>query len=294
MKKNLFLCLAAALLLTAAGCGDDEPFSAGPAASGSKLSAGVSEVSAAPSEPPVAHEAEPVPDPTPRPEAVAGDGGELDLLSSSPYYSGQEALLRDICHVSTRKPPESFYWLNEEAVRAAWGIDGYISACCQDFVAGFDFDRPGENGQQERFFVFIAMFPEVEIPETDRDGRVCYTPAEEWAAVEGRPGFEARKVEAALLPPSQKDPQAEWLTAAETASSGSSPLEPAPAPLPAVVRVRFQLDDFWVMLQLPESALEGFWENTGSLFQQVDAQNIEKPIYMSSNAAAFAASSEGE
>lgn len=258
MKKSLFLCLAVTFLLFAAGCGDEELSGGGPAAPGESVSESSAVLTA---EPPITHEAEP----TPLPEVVAGDGGDLDLLASSPYYSGQEALLRDLCHMSTRKPPESFYWLNEEAVRETWGIEGYISACCQDFVTGFDFDRPGKEERQERFFVYIAMFPGVEIPEADGDGAIRYTPVEDWTAVENHPGFETKRLETAFV-----------------RASGVSEAEPSSVPLPCVVRVRFQKDGFWIMAQLPETALEAFWENAEELFVPVTAESVEKPVYMKS------------
>lgn len=283
MKKAVFVLLAAAILLGAAGCGsDDFPASGAPGQPSAPSSASIGETaSPAPvsSLPSTSHEVESDPEPTPRPEAVAGDGGTLDLLESSPYYSGQEALLQEICHISTRKPPESFLWLNEDAVREAWGIEGYISAGCRDFVAGFDFDRESEGGRRESFYVSIAMFPGVEIPAPEHNGNSEYQVIEEWTEPEEYPGFEMQKVRSAyVLPAQQEQPEASL----------------SPDTRPNRIWVRWEQDGFQLMVQLPESGLNAFWENVDNLFLTVDAAGVERPSYLGTGPDASAVSAAGE
>ncbi len=284
MKKTILVLLAATVLLGTAGCGSGDFSGSGVLEQSSERSSSVSaevsfaidEVESAPESLPTSHQVERDPEPTPRPEAVAGDGGDLDLLASSPYYSGQEALLQEICYISTRKPPEQFLWLNEETVRDTWGIEGYVSAGCRDFVACFDFDRPGDGGRQEWFHVFIALFPGVEIPEFDHDGPYYeFTPAGDWAPVEGRPGFEMRKLSVIFQPPTQRP----WWE--EPASAVASPTpEPTPVALPPVRQIRWKIGGVWAMAHLPESGLNAFWENVDELFVQVDADSVERPSYL--------------
>lgn len=286
MKKIMIALLAGALLLAAAGCGNADFPAAGPASGApSAVSSGPAGSERDESSPAdsAAHEFPTVssePEPTPRPEAVAGDGGDMDLLSSSPYYSGQEALLEDICHASTRQPPESFYWLNEDTARAAWGIDGYVSACCKDFVACFDFQRSVENQMPECFYVFAALFPGVDIPEFDTFGMYQFTPAEDWTPAEGHSGFETRRLETLCVP--YTEPYMDYMLAEEKPIPDALMPEPTPFPLPNMVRVRWQIDGLWVMVQLPESGLDAFWENVDQLFVQVDLKNVDKPFYMES------------
>ncbi len=294
MKKAILALLAAALLLGSAGCGPDDfsqgrPGQASSAVSGSFVGSEPNESTPTDSSPVngTAHEsptASSTPEPTPRPEAVAGDGGDMDLLASSPYYSGQEGLLEDICHVSTRQPPESFYWLNEDTARAAWGIDGHVSACCFNFVACFDFQRPAENQMQECFFVFVALFPGVDVPKYDSFGMYHFTPAEDWVPVENHSGFETRRVETLYVPYTES--YMDYGIAVGNASSDPSATptpEPTPFPLPDAVQVRWQIDGLWAMVQLPESGLDAFWENVDQLFVQVDPKNVDLPFYMSSD-----------
>lgn len=270
MKKTVFVLLAAAVLLGAAGCGPDD-FSK-PGAPG-QVSAGSYAGSEAPSLPvpessqsSASHEVESDPEPTPLPEAVAEDGGDFDLLESSPYYSGQEALLQGICHASTRKPPESFLWLNEDVVREIWGIEGYVSAGCRDFVASFDFDREGEGERREHFYVSIAMFPGVDIPAPEHDGNLEYRAIEDWTQPEEHPGFEVRKVRKVyVLPAQQGQPEAAL----------------PPDMRPDEIWVRWETDGFQLMVRLPESGLDAFWENAERLFLTVDEASVEKPAYMS-------------
>lgn len=279
MKKAVLALLISALLLGAAGCGnDDASFAAGgqPAGSASsapvEVSSAVSETESAAESLPTSHQVESDPEPTPRPEAVAGDGGDFDLLASSPYCSGQEALLQGICWLSTRKPPERFLWLNEEKVREAWGIEGYVSAGCRDFVAFFDFDRSDEEGQREWFRVYIALFPGVEIPEFDHDGSREFTPVEDWAPVEDRPGFETRKLSVTYLPSSRMP----WWE--EPASAEASPTpEPTPIACPPACQIRWESDGFQVMAHVPESGLDAFWDNVDELLIQVDRDSVENP-----------------
>lgn len=237
MKRAVTALFAVLFLLNMSGCGNAD-FSGGSAASsgpaGSSSSLESSPVSSQESS--TAHEAEPVPKSTPRPEAVAGDGGDFDLLASSPAYPGQEELLQDICSMSTRKPPESFLWLDEETVRSAWGIEGSISAGCRDFVARFDFGRSGEDGQWEDFSVWIALFPGVDLPEPD--GSETGSKAD-WVPVEGHSGFESMETQ------------------------------------DAAVRVRWQADGLWIMAQLPKSGLEAFWQSADALLSPVNAADAE-------------------
>lgn len=122
----------------------------------------------------------------------AEDGG-FDYLSSSPYYSGQEALLEDLLRFSGELP-QRFYWINEDTVRAAWEIGVYLSVTCQDRVAHFDFSRTGEDGLQEPFDLFLAMIPEAELPDFDGNYWYRYIPEGEWQSVEEHPGFELLQV----------------------------------------------------------------------------------------------------
>lgn len=283
MKKTVFVLLAAAVLLGAAGCGPDDFFK--PGAPG-QASAGSYVGSEAPSLPvpessqsSASHEVESDPEPTPRPEAVAGDGGDFDLLGSSPYYSGQEALLQDICHASTRKPPESFLWLNEDVVREIWGIEGYVSAGCRDFVADFDFDREGEGERREHFYVSIAMFPGVDIPAPQCDGNLEYRAIEDWTRPEEHPGFEVRKVRKVYVLPAQQGQPGATLP---------------PDMRPDEIWVRWETDGFQLMVRLPESGLDAFWENAERLFLTVDEASVEKPAYMSPEQDASAVSAAEE
>ncbi len=288
MKRIMIALLAAALLLGAAGCGPDDfsqdrPGQASSAVSDSLAGSEPNESTPTDSSPVngTAHEsptASSTPEPTPRPAAVAGDGGDLDLLALSPYYSGQEGLLEDICHASTRKPPESFYWLNEDTARAAWGIDDYVSACCSDFVACFSFQRPTESQMQEWFFVFVALFPGVDVPGFDTFGTSHFTPAEDWTPVENHSGFETRKVETLCVPYTES-----YMDYGIAVGNSSPTPEPTPFPLPDVVQIRWQIDGLWAMVQLPESGLDAFWENVDQLFVQVDPKNVDLPFYMSSD-----------
>lgn len=296
MKKELLVLLLAALLLFTAGCGNDDDFSgaAGGQPSERVSSASVeasstaNETESAPESLPASHQVESDSEPTPRPEAVAGDGGDYDLLASSPYYSGQEALLQDICNTSTRRPPEQFLWLNEDTVRSVWGIEGYVSAGCRDFVAYFDFDRPGEEGRQEWFHVFIALFPGVEIPEFDHDGPYEFTPAGDWTPVEDRPGFEMRKLSVTYLPPSQMS----WWDEPTLAEASPTP-QPTPMEMMPVRQIRWKTGGVWAMVHLPESGLDAFWENVDGLFMTVDADSVERPSYLGSGSAENVASVTG-
>lgn len=279
MKKILSVLFSVIFLLGIAGCSPDDFSAPGTPGQSSSLSSTLFEPADSSalesSQLPTSHQVKSAPEPTPRPEAVAGDGGDLDLLESSPYYSGQEALLQEICHVSTRKPPESFLWLNEDAVRETWGIEGHISAGCQDFVAYFDFDRMGAEEPREYFYAFIALFPGVDTPVPERSGNQEYMVIDDWTAAEGHPGFETRKVAAVYALHSNKG---------SLLSAEERPIPGASDPLGSVsvqVWVRWEAEGFQLMLQLPESAVDAFWENADRLFVKVDAENVERPFYMS-------------
>ncbi|MCH5353368.1 MAG: hypothetical protein J1E06_07875 [Acutalibacter sp.] len=115
-----------------------------------------------------------------------------DPLVSSPYYSGQEALLEDLFRFSDELP-QRFYWIDEDTVRAAWEIGTYLSVTCQDRVAHFDWS--GQNSENlEVFDLFLAMSPEKELPDYDGNARYRYTPEGEWKTLDEHPGFELLQV----------------------------------------------------------------------------------------------------
>ena len=121
-----------------------------------------------------------------------------DPLVSSPYYSGQEALLEDLFRFSDELP-QRFYWISEDTVRAAWEIGTYLSVTCQDRVAHFDWN--GKNGENLEFFdLFLAMSPEAELPDHEGGVRLRYTLLGEWEEVPEHSGFEMRQVTGELLP----------------------------------------------------------------------------------------------
>ena len=255
---------SAAFLLGAAGCGaNDFSMSGGPGRASALSSADPNEIASSESDSSsrlsASHETENSAVLTPIPEVLLEDGGEMDLLRSSPYYSGQEALLQDICHISTRKPPEHFPWLNEETVRETWGIDGYISAGCLDFVARFDFDRGEEGALREQFYVLIAMFPGVQISLPEGNSNLEYTVLEGWTPAEGHPGFETQRVKVTrfLAAGSQLDAVA----------------------LPNELWVRWEMEGFQMLLQMPESGVDDFWENIDRLFEMVESGSVELPPY---------------
>ena len=126
------------------------------------------------------------------------DGG-FDYLVSSPYYSGQEALLEDLFRFSDELP-QRFYWIDEDAVRAAWEIGTYLSVTCQDRVVHFDWN--GHSDEDLEFFdLFLAMSPEAKLPDLEGGVRLRYTLLGEWEEVPGHPGFEMVQVAGELLPP---------------------------------------------------------------------------------------------
>lgn len=273
MKKLALLLGFTVLLFCLSACGPDDFHSsagAGPA------SAPESEVESAPISAleSTAHEVEPQPTVAPTPEPVSSEEDWVyDPLVSSPYYSGQAGLLEDIQRNSPQLP-ERFYWINEETVRSAWGIDEYLSATCQERVAHFDFYRRGETGAWEEFDLFLAMAPEAELPEFEGYGRYQYAPAGEWEPVDGRPGFESRKVETQWRP-METNHYSEPLSAI-TGLPRDPDESPTPTPtlppLPQMVRVRWQAGEYSAMLQLPWSGLDAFWENAEQLLTEVEAQ----------------------
>ena len=111
-----------------------------------------------------------------------------DPLVSSPYYSGQEALLEDLLRFSGELP-QTFYWINEDTVRAAWEIGTYLSVTCQDRAAHFDWQ--GRNDEDLEYYdLFLAMSPEAELPDYEGNYRYRFTPEGERVPVEEHPGFE--------------------------------------------------------------------------------------------------------
>lgn len=115
-----------------------------------------------------------------------------DPLVSSPYYSGQEALLEDLLRFSGELP-QTFYWINEDTVRAAWEIGTYLSVTCQDRAAHFDWQ--GRNDEDLEYYdLFLAMSPEAELPDYEGNYRYRFTPEGEWVPVEEHPGFELLQV----------------------------------------------------------------------------------------------------
>ena len=119
------------------------------------------------------------------------DGG-FDYLVSSPYYSGQEALLDDLLRFSGDLP-QRFYWINEDTVRAAWEIGTYLSVTCQDRVAHFDWN--GKNDENLEYFdLFLTMSSEAELPDYEGNARYRFTPNGEWEVLDEHPGFEVLHV----------------------------------------------------------------------------------------------------
>ena len=121
----------------------------------------------------------------------------IDPMVSSPYVSGQAALLEDIMTIGF-DVPQKFYWVNEETVRAVWEGVEYLSAVCQDRVAHFDFESQNEDGVWEEFDLFVTMRPEAELPNYFGYGRYNYVPDGEWEAVSEYPGFEILQIKSDL------------------------------------------------------------------------------------------------
>lgn len=133
--------------------------------------------------------------------SVPEDGG-FDYLVSSPYYSGQEALLDDLFRFSDELP-QHFYWIDEDTVRAAWEIGTYLSVTCQDRVAHFDWN--GKNDENLEYFdLFLTMSPEAELPDYEGNARYRYTSDGEWEAIPEHPGFDLLQVTSEPIVPEKK------------------------------------------------------------------------------------------
>ena len=122
----------------------------------------------------------------------------IDPMVSSPYVSGQAALLEDIMTIGF-DVPQKFYWVNEETVRALWEDVEYLSATCQDRVAHFDFESQNEDGMWGEFDLFVAMSPEAQPPEEWGYLRYRHTPDGEWEASLDHPGFELLQMTTELV-----------------------------------------------------------------------------------------------
>ena len=147
----------------------------------------------------------------------------IDPMVSSPYVSGQAALLEDIMTMGF-DVPQKFYWVNEETVRAVWEDVECLSAVCQDRVAHFDFESQNEDGMWGEFDLFVAMSPEAQPPEEWGYLRYRHTPDGEWEASLDHPGFELLQIKSDLEDKEHysENKIAERLIAAEQKASEAS------------------------------------------------------------------------
>lgn len=194
--------------------------------------------------------------------AEAGEG-EPDPVERSDYWSGPEGLLDDILRRG-KNLPEEFWWISEQAVREAFGIDGYISAECAKGIAHFDFfltdaedisalygitredweartmEEPPNTSWRElttRFDFYVTIRPAQELPEEFADA------SGHWEPCEDHPGYE-------------------WSVTAET-----------DAGTPLAARIRWQREGSWFYVCIPAHCLEDFWANVDSLWELVNVDS---------------------
>lgn len=230
-----------------------------------------------------------------------------DPVVSSPYYSGQEAMLEDFQRFGQNLPAEIF-WIDEAAVREAFGVDGYLSATCRDGLLHFDtyYQEPDGADLAEQYGVsleewesremkswpwspwrlvgtqfnfFAAVRPEEEPPEP-----------ESWKPRELPDKYSGERLlagpydeEGNLLPtPSPKpvDREAladyqppEWAPVTGHEGYEAAVVASTDAGIPLCVRVRWQREGFWFLAEIPGHALDAFWEHEDGLFMKVDMRN---------------------
>lgn len=221
-----------------------------------------------------------------------------DPVVSSPCYSGQEAMLEDF-HRFGQNLPEEIFWIDEEAVREAFGADGYLSAMCQDGLLHFDTyykdmdsadlaDRYGvsqedwENREMKswpwypwrrvgtRFNFFVTVRPGEEPPEPE-----SWKP---WELPEPDDTFYELLAPSPTPGPADREPLAdyqppEWVPAEGHEGYELAVVASTDAGVPLCVRVRWQRDGCWLLAEIPGHALEAFWEQVDGLFTKVDMSN---------------------
>ncbi len=185
--------------------------------------------------------------------------GEYDPVESSSCWSSPEGLLDDIFRWG-KNLPEEFWWISQQAVREAFGIDGSLSAQCQKGIVHFDFfltdieGIPALYGITREDWETRAMEESPHAPwrelTTRFDFYVTLRPTQEMPRE-----FED---EACQWEPYEDHPEYQWSVTAKT-----------DAGTPLSAQVRWQQGGRWFYVHIPAHCLEDFWDNVENLWELV-------------------------
>ena len=189
--------------------------------------------------------------------------GEYDPVESSSCWSSPEGLLDDIFRWG-KNLPEEFWWISEQAVREAFGIDGSLSAQCQKGIVHFDFfltdieGIPALYGITREDWETRAMEESPHAPwrelTTRFDFYVTLRPTQEMPRE-----FED---EACQWEPYEDHPEYQWSVTAKT-----------DAGTPLSAQVRWQQGGRWFYVRIPAHCLEDFWDNAENLWNLVNVDS---------------------
>ncbi len=307
-KRAACAILAVLLAASLAACGQgEEPSSS--TGSSSQAQSGAGESKATDSDlvpegaaPPPVSDSDLVPEEDPPPASPGDLAVVYDPMVAAGAYSDHGALFADIQR-NGKDLPAYVWWVNEQVLREAFGIDGYLDGQSSEGVAHFSCQQSkGREDTAKLYGLTAAQMRETEMKSwpyaswarlaDSFDFYVTLRKATQppqpdaWDVASYRPVEDERSAERLMAGPNNgagtptpksvsgdRQPVEDYQPPVWEAVEGHEGYEQAVVEetaggVPLAVRLRWQEDGHWFLCQIPGHSLESFWEAGDSLWEK--------------------------